>query len=1330
MADYRLDRLNTREFEHLSQALCKKFVAVGVTPFGDGPDGGREATFDGKMDYPSKIEPWSGYLVVQCKYRQRSVGDAGSDTEWVTKELSQELEKYESPSARSKSKKDIPRRLPEYYIFVTNAVLTGNAKTGGHDRCAELLKEHATRLGIKGTAIWGFDEIRAFLDLSAEIRQAYLGFILPDDILHRAIESLSIQAPKFESVLSTFLQKELQSDNAAKLESAGQHDEKRLVPLSSVFIDIPFTPNKDRSDKASDSYQTIAKYLIGAGNSIIRYPDAGKGRGVNLGRYAVVGGPGQGKSTIGQYICQIYRAAILKNCDVHDPSSLAIMEGIGPFSDGGSDINPGCLRFPFKIVLNRFASDLSANPFLTIFEYIRIRIEKLGGVSGLPLADLKRWIVGYPWIFILDGLDEVPSSSNRSEVLEAIQHFLVDLSVEKADALVVATTRPQGYADEFAKSHFLHLYLPPLSEKQALTYGSSLLQFRANGDIEKFETTRRRLVLASSGEATMRLMSSPLQVTIMATLVERLGEPPKQRYRLFEEYYRTIYTRESNREGAHSELLRSRKTDIDVIHYRTGLLLQAQTELAGGTDASLPLLKFTNLVRRRLDEHGLEGDDANELIESIKACAVDRLVFLVSPQDDEIGFEIRSLQEFMAAEAIVRGNTQLVRSRIEAIAPITSWRNVFLFMVGKLAAEDNADLLDGIMLMCDELNDPGLHPDYAIIKSGSRLATDILTDGVTRTSPKRERKLCRLALDSLDQFVLSNVRGLSFCYHEKLDDIYRDRLKFFLQDFQSMRAQPAWKLLAALADKGVTWARDMYELLWAKLDISDRARILSDDVNIWEERRLVEILPKLDPWHALPILRDMSDGDGEAPPDFWPDWLIAVRHVFEHTFNYDGDESVAAVPVKISIDGEIYNGAIDQLFFANAVDPAVAVVISEQIPEAGEGWLEFLSIMKFIAKPSKETLAAALRTVQRTTEWAWKRNVLFRIAPWPLGALLDLSANAIESEEIATMAEVGDFGDYDDWLEAERMAQTGAACYDLNGSGPRLSYDRGTIKFNLPLAGANFVAAANERIGIDVWGRIVSNMAESANAAWATRTFATELRRLSMRDEALESDISLPATTVEKFFALMREYNSPEDAKSILVLLRAVSKDYFDPGLLDVLCAGPSIVAQSDIRPILISEMRKAIFKERLSRRAIRWAMWCISSGLAVGLSRNDLDMLEGKESYSDFDLTLLRLGAQDVDEDECRFLIMNICVDRYTDKIDYVIEYLYDAIEKLPDEVKNSLRKFAMDRFYDDAVANNSFSVIDLYGYSVFDVIDERRSTLLSNGTWASLGFSPLPDE
>lgn len=45
--DYDLNRLGPREFEHLVQALALKHLGNGVQVFGDGPDGSREAAFDG-----------------------------------------------------------------------------------------------------------------------------------------------------------------------------------------------------------------------------------------------------------------------------------------------------------------------------------------------------------------------------------------------------------------------------------------------------------------------------------------------------------------------------------------------------------------------------------------------------------------------------------------------------------------------------------------------------------------------------------------------------------------------------------------------------------------------------------------------------------------------------------------------------------------------------------------------------------------------------------------------------------------------------------------------------------------------------------------------------------------------------------------------------------------------------------------------------------------------------------------------------------------------------------------------------------------------------------
>jgi hypothetical protein len=45
--NYDLNRLNPIEFEHLIQSLLKKIIGQGTITFGQGPDGGREATYEG-----------------------------------------------------------------------------------------------------------------------------------------------------------------------------------------------------------------------------------------------------------------------------------------------------------------------------------------------------------------------------------------------------------------------------------------------------------------------------------------------------------------------------------------------------------------------------------------------------------------------------------------------------------------------------------------------------------------------------------------------------------------------------------------------------------------------------------------------------------------------------------------------------------------------------------------------------------------------------------------------------------------------------------------------------------------------------------------------------------------------------------------------------------------------------------------------------------------------------------------------------------------------------------------------------------------------------------
>ena len=90
MTDYALARLSHRSFEHLVQALAVKIIGPGIVVFGDGPDGGREATFERKVAFPSALDPWDGYGVVQAKFLQRPYG-APKDGDWALNQLKDEL---------------------------------------------------------------------------------------------------------------------------------------------------------------------------------------------------------------------------------------------------------------------------------------------------------------------------------------------------------------------------------------------------------------------------------------------------------------------------------------------------------------------------------------------------------------------------------------------------------------------------------------------------------------------------------------------------------------------------------------------------------------------------------------------------------------------------------------------------------------------------------------------------------------------------------------------------------------------------------------------------------------------------------------------------------------------------------------------------------------------------------------------------------------------------------------------------------------------------------------------------------------------------------------
>jgi hypothetical protein len=181
MPDYDLTGLGTRSFEHMVQALGKANIAQGLEPFGDGPDGAREAIFEGVMNYPSPSDNWDGYLVVQSKFRQRPAVTPSVNGTWFIKQISEDLEKFLDP--------DRNLRKPDYYLATPNVSLTSTADTGTRDRVMAILYEYKCKLDLKGVDVWAHDDLCRFLDGNYSVRKAYSNLLTPGDGLTALAET-------------------------------------------------------------------------------------------------------------------------------------------------------------------------------------------------------------------------------------------------------------------------------------------------------------------------------------------------------------------------------------------------------------------------------------------------------------------------------------------------------------------------------------------------------------------------------------------------------------------------------------------------------------------------------------------------------------------------------------------------------------------------------------------------------------------------------------------------------------------------------------------------------------------------------------------------------------------------------------------------------------------------------------------------------------------------------------------------------------------------------------------------------------------------------------
>ncbi len=711
-----------------------------------------------------------------------------------------------------------------------------------------------------------------------------------------------------------WLAEQLVADEFAKLGQGG-HTETQ-VPLRRVFVDLPITDWSNGEMAPGSSEELFLKHLLAAAPMELQSSDntgdpAVRGIGPRSrvtstgigGRSSwqpgswsnagtlLIGGPGQGKSTLGQLACQLHRAALLRARSAELPGNVRDVLGQFEASDLQAEVDEGPAPpeqplLPIRVVLPDLATWLAgkgedAGPAADVPRLLRWIISQPSARKGkLEAGTLSALVAVMPFLLLLDGFDEIGAAEDRERTVAVIREMLTALGGKDAHAVIVATTRPQGYAGELSRIGvpLAPRYLAYLSTEGALRYAAKLVQAKIQGADDR-QKAMEKLRAAALEPATSRLLQTPLQVTILAALVQQQGRVPSERWRLFSSYFDFTYKREIERDTYASALLANRQPHILAIHARAALLLQVEAENAGGAAARMTRERLESIADEVLKEDEIAEEERKDLVRKIVDAAEKRLVFLVEPEPGEFGFEIRSLQEFMAAWALSSGRDSAVENRLQQIAKAPLFRNVLLFLASRFFSERSPlrDVLAG--RICAALDEDPSDALVRITKAGALLALEVLKEGSALGQPKRARALMERAIGLLELPPGSGQTDLARVATADTEVVLREALEAKLDQGAGELAAATfgtWVCLVEATNLGHEWAIRLGERFWPSLKqpvrLLDVCEAVDLDIGAWLSSKLASAtdtsllnrsLPAEDKFHV-------TDETGDFIHDRWP----------------------------------------------------------------------------------------------------------------------------------------------------------------------------------------------------------------------------------------------------------------------------------------------------------------------------------------------------------------------------------------------------------------------------------------------------------------------------
>jgi len=649
---------------------------------------------------------------------------------------------------------------------------------------------------------WWRDDLSRRLDNAWDLKWVYPALMTGQDLIRSVLESgLSENKERRASAIRAYVTHQFDIDQKVKFKQVEL--DNRLLDL---FIDVPIVPPNSATTKKQlytyqSTYRFIARDIISNRHQASRKLDLSSQSDtfleINGGRdeqmpvgaaamllhplvqkhipYIVVeGAPGQGKSTITQYVCQVHRMQVL---------GKELIEQLIPeqykkdetFEKLPNEHKFSSVRLPFRVFRvdlrdlafwltkkNPFSAENEPHPKWnkSLESFLAAQIESDSGNCEFDVSDLHAVVKVSSILLVFDGLDEVADIETRKDVVKEITAGIKRIRGNAASLQVIVTSRPAAFADSpsFPEDLFPYYHLGSVTRSLIDEYAQKWMKARKL-DPQQIKDVKKVIQEKLDLPHLRELGRNAMQLTILFSLILKktasLPSLPDKRTALYDSYIELFFDREAEKNSTvrnHRDLL------IDINRYLAWILhVEAEEKNANGRITREELNK---LLINYLTNEGY----TLSLVNALLVCMVERVVALVSRVEGTYEFEVQPLREYFAAKYLYEtapqsppGNEKsgTKPDRFDAISRDFYWLNVTRFYAGCYSKGELADLIDRLEELIAE-------EGYSLISYPRLLAAMLLSDWVFTQHPKSVRRVIELILDGLGlRYILtSNSRRL------------------------------------------------------------------------------------------------------------------------------------------------------------------------------------------------------------------------------------------------------------------------------------------------------------------------------------------------------------------------------------------------------------------------------------------------------------------------------------------------------------------------------------------------------------------------------------------